>query len=217
MNSAQELTPRQKEVYDFIESRVKSGGLPPTVREIGDRFSISSTNGVRSVLSALIKKGYIKRSARISRGLELTHEHDVAEAEQDTESKMWEIPIIGKVAAGTPIMAVQNLQGTVWVDPEFLMSRRDVFALRVQGDSMVEAGILEGDLIFAKQQGTADKGDMVVAIVNEEATVKYFHPESGRIRLEPANVNYKPIMVNPEQEFRIAGRVIGVMRKYTTH
>lgn len=214
MSQIQELTPRQQEVLDFIQERVRSGGLPPTVREIGDRFSISSTNGVRSVLSALIRKGYIKRSARISRGLELLQPEEKPAVD---ESRFWEIPILGKVAAGTPIMAVQNLQGTVWVDPEFLMNRRDVFALRVQGDSMIEAGILEGDLVFAKQQQNADKGDMVVALINEEATVKYFHPESGRIRLEPANATYKPIVVNPSQDFRIAGKVIGVMRRYTSH
>lgn len=216
MTSGNDLTPRQKEVLEFIEERVRSGGLPPTVREIGDRFSISSTNGVRSVLSALIRKGYIKRSARISRGLELL-QSDTTPAAAPASENMWEIPILGKVAAGAPIMAVQNLQGTVWVDPEFLMNRRDVFALRVQGDSMIEAGILEGDLVFAKQQQNADKGDMVVAVINEEATVKFFHPESGRIRLEPANATYKPIMVNPSQDFRIAGKVIGVMRKYTAH
>lgn len=216
MSTQPDLTPRQKEVLDFIQERVHSGGLPPTVREIGDRFAISSTNGVRSVLSALIRKGYIKRSARISRGLEILQPEPAPDSES-SESRFWEIPILGKVAAGTPIMAVQNLQGTVWVDPEFLMNRRDVFALRVQGDSMIEAGILEGDLVFAKQQQNADKGDMVVALINEEATVKYFHPESGRIRLEPANSTYQPIMVNPSQDFRIAGKVIGVMRRYATH
>lgn len=216
MSTQPDLTPRQKEVLDFIQERVHSGGLPPTVREIGDRFAISSTNGVRSVLSALIRKGYIKRSARISRGLEILQPEPAPDSES-SESRFWEIPILGKVAAGTPIMAVQNLQGTVWVDPEFLMNRRDVFALRVQGDSMIEAGILEGDLVFAKQQQNADKGDMVVALINEEATVKYFHPESGRIRLEPANSTYQPIMVSPSQDFRIAGKVIGVMRRYATH
>jgi repressor LexA len=208
-----ELTPRQKEILEFIQERVRQGGLPPTVREIGDRFSISSTNGVRSVLSALIKKGYVKRSPRLSRGLELLGEDPEATPATPAEPEFWEVPILGKVAAGAPILAVENLQGTVRVDPSFLMNRRDVFALRVQGESMIEAGILDGDLVFARQQESADKGDMVVALVDEEATVKYFHREGVKVRLDPANAKYSPIFVGPEKQFRIAGKVIGVMRK----
>lgn len=213
----QDLTERQKEILDFIQDRVTHGGMPPTVREIGDRFSISSTNGVRSVLSALIRKGYIRRSPRLSRGIELlqTSEATSVDSIPDEPQRMLEIPILGKVAAGSPILAVQNLQGTVLVDKDFLMSQKDVFALKVQGDSMINAGILDGDLVFARSQQQADKGDMVVALVDQEATVKYFQPLAHEIQLLPANDKYRPIVVRPGQDFSIAGKVIGVLRKYT--
>ena len=214
MDSLPNLTQRQKQIYDFICERIKEDKIPPTVREIGLAFDISSTNGVRSILSALIKKGYIKRNPKLSRGLEVQAQD--LQAEPADTSRAIEIPIIGSVAAGTPIMAIQNLSGTVTVDRDFFSTRQDVFALRVQGDSMIEAGIFDGDLVFAKHQNTAERGEMVVAQVNDEATVKYYHPESKEIKLLPANEKYTPISVLPEQSFSIAGKVIGVMRKFNT-
>lgn len=248
MEPKKKLTARQEEIYSYIRSRLSDGKLPPTVREIGEHFNISSTNGVRSILSALIKKGYIKRSPKLSRGLELTRQttqdaqerqdsseaHDVDPSQASSSSQSFikgssiqparvnsdpqapntiEIPIIGRVAAGSPIMAVQNLEGTVVVDKDFLMARGDVFALKVQGDSMIEAGIFDGDLVFAKQQNTAEKGEMVVAQVEDEATVKYFRPESDHIMLDPANAQYRPIHVSQDKQFSIAGKVIGVLRR----
>lgn len=245
------LTDRQQEIYSYIQSRLQVGNLPPTVREIGEHFNISSTNGVRSILSALIKKGYIKRSPKLSRGLELTQIGSTANnastinssnegSQSDANlsgsqsnslnkntspsnlndlsnsiqtSNTIEIPIIGRVAAGSPIMAVQNLEGTVVVDRDFLMARGDVFALKVQGDSMIEAGIFDGDLVFAKQQNTAETGEMVVAQVEDEATVKYFRPEDDHIMLDPANAQYRPIKVPNTKDFSIAGKVIGVLRR----
>lgn len=208
------LTDRQREIYEYIRKRVTEDHRPPTVREIGEQFGISSTNGVRSVLSALIRKGYVSRSPKVSRGLEVA-EAAVPKAEplREGEGEGVEIPIVGRVAAGTPILAVQNLEGTVVVDRNFLAARRDVFALRVKGDSMIEAGILDGDLIFARQQQTAEPGQMIVAQVEDEATVKYFHPEKNGVRLEPANSAYKPIWVPEDKNFSIAGLVIGVLRK----
>jgi repressor LexA len=132
----------------------------------------------------------------------------------EVASNSIEIPIIGSVAAGTPILAVQNLEGTVVVDKDYLMARGDVFALKVKGDSMIEAGIFDGDLVFARQQTTAEQGEMVVAQVENEATIKYFHQETNSIRLEPANQNYRPIQVSSVQSFSIAGKVIGVLRKF---
>ncbi|MCF0222189.1 MAG: transcriptional repressor LexA [Fibrobacter sp.] len=204
------LTPRQEEILEYIKKYSKENRMPPTVREIGNRFEISSTNGVRSILAALIKKGYINRSPRLSRGIEiLNNDGDMGE----TVSNTIEIPIVGRVAAGTPILAVQNLEGTVTIDRDFLACRSDVFALRVKGDSMINAGIFDGDLIFARQQKTADRGEIIVAQVDNEATVKYYHPTADRIELRPANPNYRPIIVKNDKEFSIAGRVIGVMRK----
>lgn len=210
MEDKKALTSRQDEVYQFIRERTQESRLPPTVREIGERFQITSTNGVRSILAALIKKGYIKRSPRLSRGIEIL---DEGEAIQENASNSVQIPILGRVAAGQPILAIQNLEGTVTVDRDFLARQPNVFALRVKGDSMIHAGILDGDLVFARQQSTAERGQIIVAQVNDEATVKYYQPQLDRVELHPANPKYSPIIVKPEHQFSIAGKVIGVMRK----
>lgn len=202
------LTARQKEIFEYIKVQTNQFKRPPTVREIANHFGISSTNGVRSILAALIKKGYIHRSSHTSRGLEILQ----AEPEREDANSV-EIPILGRVAAGQPILAVQNLEGTITVDRDFIASRKDVFALRVKGDSMINAGILDGDLVFAKHQTTAERGEIIVAQIDNEATVKYFQPKDDRIELHAANPKYSPIIVKPEREFSIAGRVIGVMRK----
>ena len=204
------LTPRQREVFEFIKERIGQDNRPPTLREIGLRFQITSTNGVRSILAALVKKNYIARSPKLSRGI------DIPAADMGgTPGKGLEIPILGRVAAGLPMLAVENLEGTVVVDREFLMRQENVFALRVHGESMKDAGIRHGDLLFARQQSAAEKGQIVVALIGEETTVKYFHPEAGRVRLEPANEAFGPIIVeNSTPDFSILGRVIGVMRRY---
>ena len=206
-----DMTARQEEVYEFIKKYSKENRMPPTVREIGNHFEISSTNGVRSILAALIKKGYINRSPRLSRGIEIVDTDK--ESSKNAPSNTIEIPIVGRVAAGTPILAVQNLEGTVTIDRDFLACRSDVFALRVKGDSMINAGIFDGDLIFARQQKTADRGEIIVAQIDNEATVKYYHPSSDHVELRAANPKYKPIIVNNKKDFSIAGRVIGVMRR----
>jgi len=207
------LTARQREVFEFIKERIQSTSRPPTLREIGTKFDITSTNGVRSILHALAKKNYIERSPKLSRGIDLP-EMEKAGAEAARDSVM-EIPILGRVAAGTPILAVENLEGTVVVDKDFLMRQENVFALRVQGDSMKDAGIMSGDLIFARQQKTAERGQMVVALLGEETTVKYYYPEGTYVRLQPANDAYGPIIVGSDiLDFSVLGRVIGVMRKY---
>ena len=206
-----ELTARQEEIYEYIKKYSKENRMPPTVREIGNHFEISSTNGVRSILAALIKKGYLNRAPRLSRGIEIVDTD--GSAAETAPSNTIEIPIVGRVAAGTPILAVQNLEGTVTIDRDFLACRSDVFARRVKGDSMINAGIFDGDLIFARQQKTAERGEIIVAQVDNEATVKYYQPLSDHIELRPANPKYRPIVVNKGKDFSIAGRVIGVMRK----
>ena len=206
-----ELTDRQAEIYEYIKKYSKENHMPPTVREIGNHFEISSTNGVRSILAALIKKGYINRSPRLSRGLEIIS--NGSDSQEPVANNTIEIPIVGRVAAGQPILAVQNLEGTVTIDRDFLACRSDVFALRVKGDSMINAGIFDGDLIFARQQKSAEQGEIVVAQIDNEATVKYYHPSSDHIELRAANPKYRPIIVNNRKDFSIAGRVIGVMRR----
>lgn len=202
------LTPRQQEIYEYIKVQTEEFRRPPTVREIANRFNISSTNGVRSILAALIKKGYINRSPRTSRGIEILHNESPA-----TDSSSVEIPIVGRVAAGEPILAVQNLEGTITIDRDFIARRKDVFALRVKGDSMINAGIFDGDLVFAQQQNTAERGEIIIAKIDDEATVKYFQPQKEWVELHAANPKYQPIIVRPERDFSIAGRVIGIMRK----
>ena len=209
------LTPRQKEVFEFIKERIEQTNRPPTLREIGLRFQISSTNGVRSILAALVKKNFIARSPKLSRGIDLPTVAREAGKSVSPEFKVQEIPIVGRVAAGQPILAVENLEGTVVVDRDFLMRQENVFALKVHGDSMIDAGIFNGDLVFARQQNTAERGQIVVALIGEETTVKYYYPEAGRVRLEPANEAYGPIIVDVNTpDFSILGRIIGVMRRY---
>lgn len=200
-------TTRQRKILDFIREQIIQHTAPPTIREIGQRFNIKSTNGVRTHLNALEKKGLIRRQAYRSRGIELTER-------ALTVASFIAVPILGRVAAGKPIFAEEELEGRIGIDRE-LLAGEGLFALRVRGDSMIDAGIFDGDLVFARQQASADKGEIVVAIIGDEATVKYYHPENGRVRLEPANSAYAPIIISRNTPgFSIAGKVVGVFRKY---
>jgi repressor LexA len=196
------LTERQEQIYEFIRREITEGGSPPTIREIGERFGISSTNGVRAVLEALEKKGYIIRSKLKSRGIELA-----LEVRPDVRV----VPLVGRVAAGEPVLAVENIEDHLAVDKGLLPSG-DIFSLRVQGDSMRDAGVHDGDYVFVRKQQTAHSGDMVVAVIGDEATVKWFRPRRGRIHLEPDNPDYETITV--QREFQLAGKVVGVLRRF---
>lgn len=207
----QKLTDRQREIYEFIARTIRDGGAPPTIRETMDAFNIASTNGVRTTLAALEKKGYISRRPMVSRGIELK---DYVEREYPGESTSREVPVIGRVAAGEPILATENVESTVAVDRSFLPSA-DVFVLRVKGESMRDAGILNGDYVVARQQDTANPGEIVVAVIGEEATVKRYFPEAGRVRLIPENEAFETIEVRPgRDDFRIAGKIVGLMRRF---
>jgi repressor LexA len=198
------LTTRQREVLDFITEMVQKNGFPPTIREIGEKFKINSTNGVRAILSALTQKGYIRRKPLVSRGIELLTQ---------TRPSFVAVPLLGRIAAGLPILAVENVEGTIAVDRSFLTGG-DIFSLKVVGDSMKDSGIFDGDYVLARMQPTAEKGDIVVAVIGEEATVKRYSIEKNRIRLEPANPVFEPIIVDKKSpDFRIAGKVIGLLRK----
>lgn len=206
-----ELTERQQAIFDFIAGIIRSRGAPPTIREIMEAFDINSTNGVRTTLAALEKKGHIRRHARLSRGIELVDRGETTPAQYDTVG----VPVLGRVAAGSPILATENIDSRVHVDRSLLPASGEVFALSVQGDSMIEAGILDGDVVVARQQETADRGEIVVALIDDEATVKRFDPGPDAIRLLPENSSYEPIVVRPDEgiDFRIAGRVVGLMRR----
>lgn len=201
------LTTRQLKVLDFIRTEITKHGCPPTMREIGDRFDIRSTNGVRCLLQTLERKGAIKRKPYSSRGIELT------ERPQEPR-KMTRVPIVGRVAAGEPLLAEQNIEGEIYLDHD-LFPAGDGFALRVKGDSMIEAGINDGDIVIARPDLPIYDGSIVVALIEDEATVKRIFSDSDSVRLEPANPAFKPIIVRKSNSnLRIVGRVVGLYRRY---
>ncbi len=207
-----ELTRRQKEVLDFISETTEKNGFPPTIREIGKKFRIASTNGVRAILSALSAKGYIRRKPLLSRGIEVLR--SVSSSIGRVKPALVSVPLLGRISAGLPVLAVENVEGSIGID-KTLFPGDGIFFLKVVGDSMRDAGILNGDYVLAQQQNTADKGEIVVAMIGDEATVKRYFPEKNKVRLEPANPEYGPIVVEKRTpDFFIAGKVIGLLRKY---
>ena len=212
------LTQRQREVLDFIMASINERGYPPTLREIGEHFGIRSTNGVNDHLKALEKKGYLAREDLKSRAMRPV-DCDVASITpiniQRLDADYVEVPLIGRVAAGQPLLAEQNHEDTVKVDRFFIGSNREVFALRVVGESMIDDGIFDGDFVFVRKSPQADRGDIVVAMIEGEATVKRYYPEGDVIRFQPANAAMQPILVR-RRDFRsvdLIGVVIGVYRK----
>ena len=217
----EQLTQRQQQILDFISSSIDDRGYPPTLREIGVHFGIRSTNGVNDHLKALEKKGYLRREdlkSRAMRPIKIASKKNGAKSAisvLDLSQDFCDVPIMGRVAAGEPILAVENVEDTIKVDRFLIGNHREVFGLRVVGDSMIEDGIFDGDYIFVKKTPTANRGDIVVAMIDEEATVKRYYPERDRIRFEPANCNMSAIIVN-KSDFRsvdLIGTVVGVYRK----
>jgi len=200
----QVLTGKQREILEYITGQVRQG-CPPTLRQIGETFGIRSTNGVRCHLRALVRKGFIKRSFYTSRGIALVS----SGIQNRLRKEVSEVPIVGRVAAGTPVLAVENIEDSLLLNTD-LFRGEGLFALQVRGDSMIEAGILEGDYVIVRPQDTTDNGTIIVALLGEEATVKTFYRESdGRIRLQPANARLQPILADDVQ---VLGRVVGLVR-----
>ncbi|MBI4526783.1 MAG: transcriptional repressor LexA [Deltaproteobacteria bacterium] len=198
-----QLTTRQKEIYDFLLRTIREKGYAPSIPEIGARFKIASTNGVSDHLKALERKGYIRRIGK--RAIEFLSPVGKAlfyDARQ--------VPILGRVPAGKPLLAEENVEGFLTVASE--IARGKVFALKIKGDSMVEAGILDGDYVTVRSQGTAENGEIVCALVNGEATVKRFYKQGDRVILKAENRNYEPLTIS-QGEFRIVGKVVGLVRK----
>lgn len=200
------LTKRQKMVLDYIKRSIQERGYPPTLREIGAVMSIKSTNGVNDHLRALERKGYLKREDMKSRALRPT---------SSTSADVIEVQVLGRVAAGVPIFAEENVEETLHIDPSLLGGRGESFVLRVRGDSMIEAGIYENDYLFVRKQMVAERGQIVVVLLGDEATVKYYQPEKDYVRFLPANAEYAPIIVRREDmnPTQILGVVTGVYRK----
>jgi len=193
------LTDKQKQVLKFIYQSIRSSNLPPTIREIAAHFGFSSTGTVRDYLKALAKKGYIKLSANKSRAIELIRE------------SLFSIPILGGVQAGLPSLAVEEIEGYLDLD-SLVFSDDSTFALRVKGDSMIDAGIMPDDLVLVRRQQIAQTGETVVALIGEDATVKNLQKRGRQFFLEPANEHYEPIPVN--EDVSILGKVISVVRRF---
>lgn len=208
------LTERQKDILSFIEQFRNENGYPPTLREIGRQFQISSTFGVKRHLEALVKKGYISIESNASRGISfLKNEFEkTVETVSMQDNLFTKIPIVGRVAAGTPILAIENIEGSLVVDPSFLKKSEEYYALKVRGDSMIEVGIFDGDYVIVTAKKEINNGEIVVAMLADEVTVKSYENKNGTIRLIPQNKNYTPIQINNENDFSILGRVSGVIR-----
>ena len=211
-----QLTERQEEILNFIQQFREESGYPPTLREIGKKFGISSTFGVKRHLDALQKKGYLDIESNASRGISFLKNTTIVEPANRTVLELplefRKVPIVGRVAAGSPILAVENIEGSIVIDSSFLKKSEDCFALRVKGDSMINAGIFEGDLVIIHPQKNAFNGDIVVALLDDEATVKRFELKNNKLNLIPENNNYKPIEVTDDKEFSLVGKVVGVVR-----
>ena len=198
-------TDKQQQILDFIQQQVMEKGYPPTVREICDAVGLNSPSTVHGYLTRLEKNGFITKSQGSSRGLRLTNVPNNVSA---IEKEYLEVPVIGRVSAGMPILAEENLERTFPLPMDFA-KKNDVFMLRVRGDSMIEASILDGDYVIVEKCEVARNGDTVVALIEDSATVKTFYKENGHFRLQPENAALEPIIVD---SVTILGKVIGVYR-----
>lgn len=201
-----DLTEKQEAVYNFISEVIKERGFPPTIREVGDQFSITA-KGAYDHLKAIEKKGYIKTSKNQSRAIELLRHTP----ESTLPTRVMSIPLVGRVAAGQPLFAEENVEEYIPV-PDEMTGKGATFALKVTGNSMQEAGINDGDIAIIKKTATADNGDTIVALVDdEEATLKVYYKEKDHVRLEPRNSEYKPIKA---KNVIILGKLVGLYRFY---
>lgn len=198
-----ELTQRQRQIYDFLIKIIREKGYAPSIPEIGAKFKIASTNGVSDHLKALERKGYIRRVGKRAIEILTPLGKSLFAARQ--------VPILGRIPAGKPLITEENTEGLLAIPAE--MARGEVFVLKVKGDSMMDAGILDGDYAIVKHQETAENGEMVCALINGEATLKRFYKRGDAVTLKAENKNYSPITIS-RGEFRITGKVVGLLRKY---
>lgn len=212
---SKELNKREKDILKFIEKQVTDVGYPPSVREIGKAVGLSSTATVHAYLAKLEEKGYIKkenqkgRTLRLLKGLNKKNTEETNEKPFYSGRELVDVPVIGKITAGAPILAVENITDNFLIPIDFV-GNSESFMLTVSGESMIEAGILDGDYILVKRQNVARNGEIVVAMIDDEATVKTFYMEDNHIRLQPENSTMEPIIV---KDCQVLGRVVGVFRK----
>lgn len=198
------ITKKQEEILEYIKSQILKRGFPPAVREICDAVNLKSTSSVHSHLETLEKNGYIRRDPTKPRAIEI-----LDDAFNLTRREMIQVPIVGRVAAGEPLLAQENIEDYYPVPIEFVSHNNELFMLEVHGESMINAGILDDDYVIVEQQNTASNGDMVVALIEDGATVKTFYKEEGCIRLQPENDYMEPFIL---QDVVILGKVVAVMR-----
>lgn len=216
----EKLTSRQAEVLEIIQQAIEEAGYPPTIRELGLRLGIRSTNGVNDHLKALERKGYLRRDESKSRSLvpldvERPEPRGRSLEPAPLDGDLVDVPLVGRIAAGSPSLALdEQVEDTVRIDRFFLGKNTDVFALRVVGESMIGDGIHDGDFIFVRKQRTAPTGEIVVAWIEGEATVKRYYPEGDRVRFQPSNPTMRPIYVRADEfrETHILGVVVGLYR-----
>jgi len=199
------LTSRQQEIYDYLSRHLEEQGYPPTLREICTEFGMKSTRAASDHLQALEKKGYITRTRDRSRGIELKGPRPAANGQS--------VPLVGRIAAGEPLLAQENISERITLDPEFLKGEGN-FLLEVQGESMIDAHICPGDYILVKPQDAARNGEIVVALIEDEATVKRFEKKGDRVRLIPENATMEPIEVKYPRTLKILGIVVGLIRRF---
>ena len=214
MGTRAETTRKEKAILKFIEEQVIENGYPPSLREIGKAIGLSSTATVHAYLAKLEKQGYIKKEDKKGRTLKVIKGTDGQQIIKEnknfyTQRELVDVPVIGKITAGQPILAVENVTDTFPIPIDFV-GNSESFMLTVRGESMIEAGILDGDYILVKKQDNASNGEIVVALIEDEATVKTFYKENGHIRLQPENHTMDPIIV---PDCKILGKVAGVFRK----
>ncbi|MCH4039994.1 MAG: transcriptional repressor LexA [Eubacteriales bacterium] len=198
------ITAKQREILEFIKNQILNKGYPPSVRDICEAVHLKSTSSVHAHLNTLEKNGYIHRDPAKPRAIEIVDDNF-----NMTRREVVNVPIIGTVAAGQPLLAVENIENYFPIPAEYLPNK-NLFMLKVHGESMINAGILNGDIVLVQQQNEAANGDMVVALVDDSATVKTFYKEDGYYRLQPENDSMDPIIVHGE--VKILGKVIGVLR-----
>ena len=214
MGTRAETTRKEKAILKFIEEQVVENGYPPSVRKIGKAIGLSSTATVHAYLAKLEKQGFIKKEDKKGRTLKVIKGTDGQPIKKENKNfyaqrELVDVPVIGKITAGQPILAVENVTDTFPIPIDFV-GNSESFMLTVRGESMIEAGILDGDYILVKKQSNASNGEIVVALIEDEATVKTFYKENGHIRLQPENHTMDPIIV---PDCRILGKVAGVFRK----
>jgi repressor LexA len=203
-----DLNQRQKSILEFIKSELKEKGYPPSVRETGEAVGLKSSSTVHGHLCRLEELGYIRRDPTKPRAIEVL-ESNIYKTPYSTQHNLIQVPLIGRITAGTPILAVESIEETYSLPTDFIRGE-DVFMLSIQGDSMIDAGILDGDYVVVNRQSTASNGEIVVAMIDDEATVKKFYKENGHFRLQPANSFMDPIIT---KEVQVLGKVVALIRQ----